>query len=378
MTNTNENNASQRPGQHAGAGPIRLVAVGDLLMPAGYAPDVDENPADGPFAPMADVLASGGVVFGNLECTLPGDGRTVETEPRVISEPRLVRMIAAAGFNVVSLANNHMFDCLQKGFHRLRDLLDELGVAHFGAGDDLTEAAAPAIIETGGVRVAFLGAADGRSGTRPIAAANQWGVAPLDMSRLTGQIRELSGQVDHVIVSPHWGEERFSIPSPEQICQARSLIDAGASMVIGHHPHVIQGMEFHQGRPIAYSLGNFAVGEVPYVSGDRITWNRTERTGCVLTASMTKELVTDVRQLPTHDDGGRIVPDDSGFGEARIAKVNAALRIGVTPARYRREHRRVKTYRPVLEHLRWSRLRKLRWSQIKKALTLLKGSRRAK
>ena len=357
--------------------PVRLVAVGDLLMPAGYAADAADASA-GPLAGMADVLSAGDVVLGNLECTLPGANGTVETEPRVLSEPRLVRMVAAAGFHVVSLANNHMFDCLADGFHRLRALLDELGVAHFGAGDDLDEAAAPAIVKAGGLRLAFLGAADERSNTRPMAGPGQWGVAPLDVDRLTGQIRELGGQVDHVIVSPHWGEERFSIPSPEQIDQARRLIDAGASMVIGHHPHVIQGMELRQGRPIAYSLGNFAAGRVPYVSGDRITWNRTERTGCVLTALLSRDGVSQVRQLATHDDGGRIAPDDSGFGARRIARVNAALRRPVTLARYRREHRRVKTYRAILDHLRWSQLKRLRWRQVRKALALFRGSRQAK
>lgn len=351
---------------------LRLVAAGDLLMPAGYAAVGD------PFAPMADVLSDGDVVLANLECTLPGDGGTVDTEPRVIAEPGLIRLAASAGFNVVTLANNHMFDCLQAGFHRLRDLLDELGVAHFGAGDDLDEAAAPAIIEKRGVRLAFLGAADERSGTRPMAAPGRWGVAPLDADRLTGQIRELAGEVDHVIVSPHWGEERFAIPSPEQIDQARAMIDAGASMVLGHHPHVVQGMEPWRGRPIVYSLGNFAAGEVPYVSGDRITWNRTERTGCVLTASLTREAVADVRQAPTYDDGERIAPDDSGFGARRIAKVNAALARGVTLARYRREHRRIQTYKPIFDHLRWSQLKRLRWGQVRKAVSLLLGSRKAK
>jgi len=371
---TSEPTSSQ--GAKAAAEPVRLVAVGDLLMPAGYAgPDAA---APGPFAAMAEVLDSGDVVFGNLEATLPGDGGHVETEPRVITEPQLVRLAAAAGFNVVTLANNHMFDCLAAGFGRLRDLLDELGVSYLGAGDDLAEASAPAIVEAGGLQIAFLAAADERSGTRPFAAPGRAGVAPLDMDRLTGQVRELAGQVDHVIVSPHWGEERLSIPSPQQIDQARRLIDAGASMVIGHHPHVVQGMELWREKPIAYSLGNFAAGEVPYVSGDRITWNRTERTGCVLSAALSRGAVGEVRQLPTYDDGRRIAPDDSGFGMARIAKVNAAVRRGVTPAAYRREHRRVKVYRPILEHLRWSRLRKFRPRQIAKALKLLLGSGKAK
>lgn len=357
---------------------MRLVAVGDLLLTAGPRGDACDRDPKEIFAGVADVLGAGDVVLGNLECTLPGSGGTIDTEPRSISTPQLVRQIASAGFNVVSLANNHMFDCLQEGFRRLRDLLDEMGVAYFGAGDDLEQAAGPAFMESCGLRLAFLGAADHRSGTRPFAAPGRPGVAPLDIDRLAGQVRELAGQVDHVIVSPHWGEERFMIPSPEQIDQARELIDAGASMVIGHHPHVIQGMELCQGRPIAYSLGNFVATDVPYEDGDMIRWNRTERTGCVLTASLTGEAVTDVRQLPTYDDGMTIRLDESGLGLRRIARANRAVRNGVTPVRYRREHRWVKTIKPILAHLRWSQLRQIRPSQVKKAFSLFRSSRSAK
>jgi poly-gamma-glutamate synthesis protein (capsule biosynthesis protein) len=366
--------------------PVRLVAVGDLLLaagppgrrggPAGRAAGGEAPP--GVFAGVAETLAAGDVVFGNLECTLPGCGEVVPTEPRVVAAPELVRQVAAAGFNVVSLANNHMFDCLADGFHRLVDLLDLLGVAHFGAGDDLAAASRPAVVSARGVRLAFLGAADERSGTRPFAGPGRWGVAPLDIDRLAGQVRELAGQVEHVIVSPHWGEERLAIPSPQQIDQARRLIDAGASMVIGHHPHVIQGLEMRQGRPIAYSLGNFVATEVPYADGDVIRWNRTERTGCILTASLTAGGVADVRQSASYDDGQTVRPDDSGFGLRRIAKVNQAVRRGVTLAGYRREHRWVKTFKPILAHLRWSQLKRFRLRQVKKALGLLRGSGKAK
>ena len=223
--------------------------------------------------------------------------------------------------------------------------------------------------------MAFLGVADERSGARPFATADHWGVAPLDLDRLTGQIRELRGDVHHVIVSPHWGEERFLIPSPEQMEQARRLIDAGASTVVGHHPHVVQGLELRGGRPIVYSLGNFVACEVPYTNGDAVRWNRTERTGCVLAAELTGDAVRDVRQHPTYDDGARIRLDESPFGRRRIATVNRAIRYGVTPARYRREHLWVKTIRPVLQRLRWSKLRKVKPRRfLEAARSLLPGS----
>jgi poly-gamma-glutamate synthesis protein (capsule biosynthesis protein) len=371
MTSSDEDIASQGE-----AGAARLVAVGDLLLPAGpggSAPGRDMSLA---FSAIREALAAGDIVFGNLECTLPGDGGMVPTEPRVISSEEMVRAIQPAGFHVVSLANNHAFDCLQPGFHKLRGLLDEMGISYFGAGDNLEQAAAPAILEARGIRVAFLGMADERSGAGPFASADHWGVAPLDIDRLTSQIRELRGDVHHVIISPHWGEERFLIPSPEQVEQARQLIDAGASMVLGHHPHVVQGLELRRGRPIAYSLGNFVACEVPYADGDAVRWNRTERTGCVLLTELTATAVRNVAQTLTYDDGARIQLDRSPFGRRRIAKANRAIRRAVTARRYRRERLWAKTIKPILQHLRWSELREVRPRHFLKAVRVLLASPR--
>ena len=193
----------------------------------------------------------------------------------------------------------------------------------------------------------------------------------VDMDRLTAEVRELRGQVHHVIVSPHWGEERLLIPEPEQVEQARALIEAGASMVLGHHPHVLQGLEFHRGRPIVYSLGNFVACEVPYTNGDRVRWNRTERTGCILTATLTTDEVAEVEQTPTDDDGEVVRVDRSDFGRRRLAKVNRAIRRAVTARRYRRQRLWVKTIRPILLHLRWSELRRVGPKKVRKAFALL-------
>jgi len=365
--------AAKGSGKH-----VRLAAAGDLLLAAGGRSAPGAPHGEGALDGARELLAGADLAVGNLECTLPGDGATVPTEPRVVATPEMVRAVAAAGFRVVSLANNHMFDCLEAGFRRLRALLGELGVACFGAGEDLAEAAAPAIVEAGGLRLAFLGAVDERSGARQFAAPGRWGVAPLEMDRLTGQVRELAGEVDHVIVSPHWGEERLLIPSPQQVAQGRAMIEAGASLVLGHHPHVIQGLERRGRGAVAYSLGNFVARDVPYADGDVLRWNRLERTGCLLLAELTAEGLGEVRQVPTYHDGRRVGPEESGAGEQRIGRANRALARGVTIGRYRREHLWVKTLRPALEQLRWSRLRSLRLGKVRKALSGLWRSARAR
>ena len=357
---------------------VRIAAVGDLLL----TPDPGGTPyLRSPALISPEIRALFGecdVVFGNLECTLPGDGSCVPAEPRVVGTPELVRSVKAAGFTVVTLANNHAFDCFEPGFHAMRDLLDELGLPHFGAGMNLDEAAAPVILEVGGSRLALLGAVDQRSGPSQFAATDQWGVAPLDMGRLRRQVRELGSKVDHVLVSIHWGEEKFLIPSPVQVEQARALVDAGASMVLGHHPHVVQGLEIHRGSPIVYSLGNFTADEVYFSDGDKNRWNRTGRTGCILLADLNKDGVKNARQVPTYDPGSEVQLDQSGFGQRRLDKTCRALARGVTLGRYRREHFRVKTINPILHHLRWSEIRRLRYRQVINALDSLVRALRAR
>jgi poly-gamma-glutamate synthesis protein (capsule biosynthesis protein) len=356
---------------------VRLAAVGDLLLATGPGNRSSREELEQAFADVRPALGECDIVFGNLECCLPGDGATVPTEPRVITTPDLASAVGAMGFDVVSLANNHMFDCLEAGFLRMRSLLDGMRVAYFGAGQDLEEACRPAVLERNGLRIAFLGAVTAQTGPSRLAGPNQAGVALLDSACLAESIRRLRPQVDHVIVSPHWGEERFLIPSPTQVAQARAWVDAGATMVLGHHPHVLQGLEMHRGCPIIYSLGNFLAAEVHYESGDVLRWNRTERTGCVLLADLHRGGMANVRQVPTFDDGRAVRIDRGGSGRQLISRANRAVARGVTLRRYRREHLWVKTIRPILSHLRWSGLKALRWSKVRKAVLSIFQARRA-
>lgn len=371
---------------------IRFAAVGDiLLMPAADRGEYRRS-AKLVSDEIGAIFEQSDLVFGNLECTLACDDQRIPTEPRVITDDNAVRSVKAAGFDVVSLANNHMFDALAGGFQKLQRMLGELSLSSFGAGLDLAEATAPAIVDCKGVRVAFLGAVDERSGPFRFASAlldpkvmrshqthscQTWGVAPLSIDCLRGQIRELRSQVHHVIVSVHWGEERFGIPSPVQVQQARELVDAGASMVLGHHPHVLQGLEVHHGAPIIYSLGNFVADEVYFSNDDAIRWSRLERTGSILLTELSSDSVRVIQQIPTFDDGELVSLDHSGYGERRIRRTSQALAGGVSSRRYRREHVWIKTIRPTLDHLRPSQIRHLRVRHFRSAWKMLLRSRAA-
>jgi poly-gamma-glutamate synthesis protein (capsule biosynthesis protein) len=277
----------------------------------------------------------------------------------------------------VTLANNHIFDSYQPGFKAIRGLLDEIDLASFGAGMDLAEATMPALMESNGLRFAFLGAVDHRSGALQFATEIEWGVPPLDLDLLTCQIRQLRASVDHVIVSIHWGEERFLVPSPAQLEQARALVDAGASLILGHHPHVLQGLEVYNGAPIIYSMGNFLADTVHFSDGSSIRWNRVEKTGCILVVEFSPESVRVDRLIPTVDEGHMVEIDHSGFGDRRIKKTARAIEKGVTPGRYRQEHFRVKTLWPTIDHLRPSQLMHLRPRHFRNALRMLLKSRDA-
>lgn len=349
---------------------IRFAAIGDLLLTA--KPN-DSNPGRGLEALSDDIKTlfhSCDIVFANLECTLSGNN-TIPTEPRVVSTQKQIRSLQNTGINVVTMGNNHAFDCLDIGFQKTSAVLKNMGLSWVGAGRNLEEAFEPVIMEIDQVKIAFLGIVDISSGPFRFADESVSGVAPLDIQKVCDIIRRLTPKVDHVVVSPHWGRERFRIPSIDQIHQAHAFVDAGASMVLGHHPHVLQGMEIYKKAPIVYSLGNFFANDVYWSDGDSLTWTRFERTGCIFVAELDSTGVFNVKQVPVIDDGQTIRIEQTGWGDTCISKVNHFLGKGVTPKKYKREKFLVETLKPILGHLRWSKLLKIRPSHFKKLIRLI-------
>ncbi len=349
---------------------IRFAAVGDLLFTSRPGCTNSGRGLESLAEDIQELFASCDIVFANLEATLPGP-KTVTTEPRLVSSEEQVRSLHEAGVNVVTLGNNHAFDCFDEGFHSLRDLLDDLGITWFGAGNNVAEALRPAILNVSGIKLAFLGVVDKSSAPSHFAGESNKGVAPIDTEKICRIIENLRGQVNHIIVSPHWGEERFRIPSPEQIRQAQAFVDAGASMVLGHHPHVLQGVEMYHGAPIAYSLGNFLANNVYWENGEFLNWDRPGRTGCIFIADIHSTGVNQWQQVPTFDDGRTVRLDTSRWGRRCLKKLDAMLTAGVTTEAYRREAFHVQTIWPVLSHLRWSELRRIRPRHFRKALRML-------
>ncbi|MEG4575921.1 CapA family protein [Microcoleus sp. N3A4] len=173
------------------------------------------------------------------------------------ADPESVKVLTAGGVDIVNLANNHAMDYEEPGLVETINTLNNAGIQHLGAGRNIKEARRPDIIEVKGQRIAYLGYYDA-----DLHAADQGkaGTNPRRNNRVAEDIRALRGQVDWIIVNYHWGVELADYPGDWQIDLARFTIDQGADLVVGHHPHVLQGAEIYKGRPIVYSLGNFIFG----------------------------------------------------------------------------------------------------------------------
>ncbi len=163
-------------------------------------------------------------------------------------------------FDVVSLANNHVWDLGVEGLRNTIRLLNDNGIKYCGAGENADEAAKPAVIEKDGCRVAVLAYCmygNPWIGYVELAGENKAGVNPLDIDTVVEDIKSAKKEYDKVIVLPHWGREYQYKPLPDCIQMAKQMISAGADAVLASHPHQIQPLVYFKGKPVCFSMGNF-------------------------------------------------------------------------------------------------------------------------
>lgn len=243
-----------------------------------------------PFQRVLKVLQRSELLFGNLECTHSrvglrnGDLATVQMRGDV----RHIEALVKAGFKVVNVANNHS---VQHGTEAFRDTVKQLQQSNIAccglAADEKAIRAKPVIINKNGLSVGFLGYS-----FRPRQYFDY--VPPYAegyLEAMVQDVRELRREVQSVIVSAHWGEEFIQRPSPDEVRMARLLVDAGADLIIGHHPHVLRGIERYGKGYIVYSLGNFVCDMV---------WDDTLRTSLIFECSITSKGIQDVNLVPTY------------------------------------------------------------------------------
>jgi poly-gamma-glutamate capsule biosynthesis protein CapA/YwtB (metallophosphatase superfamily) len=244
----------------AGAEKIVLTAVGDIMLAGSGVATFAKRGYEYPFAATERELRRADITVGNLEAPLSRKGTEFTGKKfRFKASPKAAAALRAAGFSVVTLANNHIMDFGSVGLQETMENLASEKISFTGAGENLAAARRPALVERKGMKIAFLA----YSLTQPLeffAAESRAGTAPGYSRLFREDIRQAKLIADYVVVSFHWGAELATFPKSYQVDAGRRAIDAGADLVIGHHPHVLQGVERYRRGLILYSLGNFAFG----------------------------------------------------------------------------------------------------------------------
>ncbi|MGH1366633.1 MAG: CapA family protein [Calditrichia bacterium] len=235
---------------------VTVVATGDTMLGSWIGDIIEEKGHMYPFVHIKEYLDSADLHITNLEAPFGTRGKPFDKKFTFRVHPDLVHVLRAGSVDIVSLANNHMLDYGPECVEETRQLLDLHEIKYAGAGSNLTVAREAAIEEVNGRRVGFLSytltfpeefwASDTSAGT----------CFPYE-SFAFKDVARLKSKTDFVIVACHWGQELRTTPKPYQVKLAHRLINNGADVVLGHHPHVVQGIEFYKGKMIAYSLGNF-------------------------------------------------------------------------------------------------------------------------
>ena len=241
------------PLQSHAADEVTLAFAGDVML----ADLPGETIAAGrdPLAEFADVFDRVDVAVANLECVVSTVGEAVEKPYTFRAHPRVLDVVGRH-FGVVSLANNHTGDFGHDAFLEQLAFLDKAGIGRFGGGRDCREARRPLILDRNGLRIVLLGYNDFHP--REFEAGPTWpGVAWAVDEQVVADIKAARSEHKADIVIPvlHWGEE-YDPANDRQRALARLMIDAGADVVVGGHPHVTQEVEYHQGKLIVYSVGN--------------------------------------------------------------------------------------------------------------------------
>lgn len=236
---------------------IIINAVGDVMLAGRWAASIRNNGYDFPFRGVAAELKTGDITIANLESPIARNGSEFTGKKfRFRAEPELAGALNRSGINLVTLANNHTMDFGGPALMETMQNLESAGIAWIGAGENLAEARKMALYTIKGKKIAFLG----YSLTQPVeffAGKSRPGTAPGFEKIFVEDISRARQEADYVIVSFHWGTEGRSDIQPYQRTVAHKAIDAGADVIIGHHPHVLRGIERYKTGIVFYSLGNF-------------------------------------------------------------------------------------------------------------------------
>lgn len=252
------------PGSGGSGGGFYLALVGDI--------EINREEPAGVFDKVLPELKKADLRFGGLEASLSEKGAPLQGKIVMRHSPKMIAGYLAGGFDVLAFATNHCMDYGVEPFVETLDLLDRNRILHTGAGRNIQEARRPAIIDRKGVRVGFLTyvleyqlgwwALPSKPGVVPIRQDPLVGppyVNEEDLEAMVGDVKKTRSLADVLVVSFHWGSSQSRTLTLSQRAVAHAAIDAGADLVAGNHPHILQGVEAYKGRAIFYAMGNFVL-----------------------------------------------------------------------------------------------------------------------
>jgi len=237
---------------------VLVAAGGDVNFGDGVTPYLTSNGVNYPWANVSELFTSANIGFVNLECCISTGGTPVPGKAYCFrGPPDAVGGMARAGIDVVSLANNHSKDYGTGALLDTFTYLEEGDVRWCGAGKDAGEAYACTVLTVHGKKVGFLAFNSIVPSGWPATATTPGCATTWDEERIADSIKSAKEECDYVVSSFHWGIELDTSPTGGQRNLAHLAVDSGADLVLGHHPHVVQGFELYRNGLIAYSLGNF-------------------------------------------------------------------------------------------------------------------------
>jgi poly-gamma-glutamate capsule biosynthesis protein CapA/YwtB (metallophosphatase superfamily) len=241
-------------------GEFSVFLAGDVFLGEHLKDYIKKNGPAYPFAGLRETIDRHDIAFANFESSITTAEKPIWVKKYVFQVGLdEARALGSSGLDLVSIANNHTMDFGEEGFLDTLEALETIGQRYVGGGRDLAEATQPSVFTAGGTRVVFLAYSDWSS-ILTRAADGRAGINPLETDRAVEEIRMLKKPGSVVIVSVHWGLQHTETPTAQQVRAAHALVDAGADVIAGHHPHCPQSVEVYKGKPVFYSLGNLVFG----------------------------------------------------------------------------------------------------------------------
>jgi poly-gamma-glutamate synthesis protein (capsule biosynthesis protein) len=230
------------------------MVTGDWAPIRGFAGIVADDP-QAVYGDLLPDLRQSDLCIVNLESPLTDKGAPISKDgPNLRGDPAAISSLEAVPFHIACLANNHMLDYGPEGLRQTMRLLGDAGIESVGAELSPEDAFAPLVVRAGGIHLGVINFCEGEDCTT---ARDGPGVFGWEIARVQETVEALAAQTDAVVVIAHCGREYTPLPPPYVVHAFHRIADAGADIVIGHHPHVPQGIEQYRGCPILYSLGNF-------------------------------------------------------------------------------------------------------------------------